>query len=182
MREVDAGPLAEAIEARKNGQQADAARLHLAEQWREKLLSAAEIFWRPSPGPMPKPRDARSWKNCWPKPARKMTGGRPTPAAPSSGASCVCWNSVREFFWQGKGPLLKKGLPSPCTPIPPKTFIWVRGLPERCDLRAPVLIRPFVGVSFPSSPAFPLCPATGSALTVLKRPFTQRLSASSHPA
>ena len=42
MREVDAGPLAEAIEARKNGQQADAARLHLAEQWREKLLSAAE--------------------------------------------------------------------------------------------------------------------------------------------
>ena len=41
MREVDAGPLAEAIEARKNGQQADAARLHLAEQWREKLLSAA---------------------------------------------------------------------------------------------------------------------------------------------
>ena len=42
----------------------------------------------------------------------------------------------------------------------PKTFIWVRGLPERCDLRAPVLIRFFVGVSFPSSPAFPLCPAT----------------------
>ena len=34
--------LAAAIEARKNGQQADAARLHLAEQWREKLLSAAE--------------------------------------------------------------------------------------------------------------------------------------------
>ena len=74
---------------------------------------------------------------------------------------------------------MEKGLPSPCTPIPPKTFIWVRGLPERCDLRAPVLIRSFVGVSFPSSPAFPLCPATGSALTVLKRPFTQRLSASS---
>ena len=74
---------------------------------------------------------------------------------------------------------MKKGLPSPCTPIPPKTFIWVRGLPERCDLRAPVLIRSFVGVSFPSSPAFPLCPATGSALTVLKRPFTQRLSAPS---
>ena len=42
MRGVDAGPLAEAIEARRNGQQADAARLHLAEQWREKLLSAAE--------------------------------------------------------------------------------------------------------------------------------------------
>lgn len=42
MRDVDAGPLAEAIEARKNGRQADAARLHLAEQWREQLLSAAE--------------------------------------------------------------------------------------------------------------------------------------------
>lgn len=42
MRDVDAGPLADAIEARKNGQQADAARLHLAEQWRERLLTAAE--------------------------------------------------------------------------------------------------------------------------------------------
>lgn len=173
MREVDAGPLAEAIEAARTASRpmppvctwpnsgAKSCSPLPRRTWR--------IFWRPSPGPMPKPRDARSWKNCWPKPARKMTGGRPTPAAPSSGASCVCWNSVREFFWQGKGPLLKKGLPSPCTPIPPKTFIWVRGLPERCDLRAPVLIRPFVGVSFPSSPAFPLCPATGSALTVREK-------------
>lgn len=42
MREVDAGPLAEAIEARKNGQQADAARLHRAEQWRERLLTATD--------------------------------------------------------------------------------------------------------------------------------------------
>ena len=49
-----------------------------------------------------------------------LTINKATPAAPSSGASCVCWNSVREFFWQGKGPLLKKGLPSPCTPIPLK--------------------------------------------------------------
>ena len=50
-----------------------------------------------------------------------------------------------------------------------QTFIWVRGLPERCDLRAPVLIRSFVGVSPPSSPAFPPCPATGSALTVREK-------------
>ena len=123
MREVDAGPLAEAIEARKNGQQADAARLHLAEQWREKLLSAAEAdvedLLAAFPCPMPKPRDARNWKNCWPKPARKMTGGRPTPAAPSSGASCVCWNSVREFFWQGEGAPFEKGSPFPLHSHPP---------------------------------------------------------------
>ena len=50
--------------------------------------------WPPSPGPMPKPRGARSWKSCWPKPAGKMTGARPMPAAPSSGASCACWNSA----------------------------------------------------------------------------------------
>lgn len=50
------------------------------------------------------------------------------PVAPSSGASCVCWNSARNsaFLGRGKGPLLKKGLPSPCTPIPPKTFIPLR--------------------------------------------------------
>ena len=68
----------------------------------------------------------------------------------------------------GEGAPFEKGSPFPRAPLPPKTFIWVRGLPERCDLRAPVLIRSFVGVSFPSSPAFPLCPATGSALIVLE--------------
>ena len=50
------------------------------------------------------------------------------PVAPSSGASCVCWNSARNsaFLGRGKGPLLEKGLPSPYTPIPPKTFIPLR--------------------------------------------------------
>lgn len=98
MRGVDAGPLAEAIEARRNGQQADAARLHLAEQWREKLLSAAEAdvdaLLAAFPWPDAEAAGARSWKNCWPKPAGKMTGARPMPAAPSSGASCACWNSA----------------------------------------------------------------------------------------
>ena len=162
MREVDAGPLAEAIEARKNGQQADAARLHLAEQWREKLLSAAEADVEDLLAAFPWPDAEAAGRPELEKllaEARKEDD-RPTPAAPSSGVSCVCWNSIREFFWQGKGPFWKRVSLPPAPPIPPKTFIWVRGLPERCDLRAPVLIRSFVGVSFPSSPAFPLCPAT----------------------
>ena len=122
MREVDAGPLAEAIEARKNGQQADAARLHLAEQWREKLLSAAEADVEDLLAAFPWPDAEAAGRPELEKllaEARKEDDRRP-PHARRALFRGICWNSVREFFWQGKGPLLEKGLPSPCTPIPLK--------------------------------------------------------------
>lgn len=86
------------------------------------------------------------------------------PVAPSSGASCVCWNSARNsaFLGRGKGPLLKKGLPSPCTPIPPKTFIPLRApglkLRSRAAGLSPLLLW---AVSLPPSPILAALPLPG---------------------
>ena len=55
---------------------------------------------------------------------------------------------------------MKKGLPSPCTPIPPKTFIPLRAPGLRLLSRAaglsPLLL--YQSACLPLPPSFPLCP------------------------
>lgn len=103
------------------------------------------------------------------------------PAAPSSGASCACWNSARKprFFGRGKGPLLKKGRPSPCTPIPPKTFTWVRDLPRVRPAGHRTVSVPSVAVLLPASllPLLSGLPCRGVLLTGCSDVLAQHLRA-----